>query len=162
MKNKGERTIEDWACGFLGRREHTRKELFLKLRKRGFAAGDIDFTLKKLEEAGLQDDSRFARRWLEQALEKKTLGRSRLVAELMKRGVEAGLARDVVEDEYPRDEEAGRLYQTALNQVRKKGLRRIEEALSRVGPFLARKGFHEEEIYKTLRRVMEQDQSLED
>ncbi len=54
------RPAKDVALALLARREHSRSELSLKLRQRGYAKDDIDAALNELVERGYQDDSRAA------------------------------------------------------------------------------------------------------
>ncbi len=48
------------ALGLLVRREHSRKELALKLRGRGIEAAEADAAVQRMVGAGWQDDGRFA------------------------------------------------------------------------------------------------------
>ena len=48
------------ALGLLVRREHSRKELTLKLQARGIEAADAAAAVEKMTQAGWQDDVRFA------------------------------------------------------------------------------------------------------
>ncbi len=50
----------DSAVRLLTRRDHTRRELDLKLRQRGFAARDIASALARIDELGYLDDTRTA------------------------------------------------------------------------------------------------------
>jgi regulatory protein len=54
------RTPLQRAVGLLSRREHSRLELRRKLVQRGEDAEAVDLALDRLEESGLQDETRFA------------------------------------------------------------------------------------------------------
>ena len=64
--------IYNKALDLLSRREHSRKELYLKLTKRFESKEDINLNLDRLEEKNLLSDSRFAEEYV-QARRKKAL-----------------------------------------------------------------------------------------
>ena len=78
--------IYNKALDLLSRREHSRKELFLKLINRFESQEEINLTLNKLEGKNLLSDSRFAEEYV-QARRKKGFGPIKISAELEKRGV---------------------------------------------------------------------------
>ena len=82
--------IYNKALDLLSRREHSRKELYLKLTKRFESKEDINLTLDKLEEKNLLSDSRFAEEYV-QARRKKGFGPIKISTELEKRGVNESL-----------------------------------------------------------------------
>ena len=82
--------IYNKALDLLSRREHSRKELYLKLTKRFESKEDINFNLDRLEEKNLLSDSRFAEEYV-QARRKKGFGPIKISAELEKRGVNESL-----------------------------------------------------------------------
>ena len=149
------------ALKLLGRRDHSRQELLQKLVKRGYREEEVLPVLTSLEEKGYLDDSRFALRWLEYFRENKPMGRERLAAELARRGVEVGLARELVDREYPRSEEASLLYQLALQLVRKNPQEDLKAAMARVGPALARRGFGGEDIAAALEKAVAEAKNRE-
>lgn len=55
-----EQTPVQRALGLLVRREHSRKELTLKLTARGIEREDAEAAVEKLAQAGWQDEARFA------------------------------------------------------------------------------------------------------
>ncbi len=154
MKSKSQPSIMSYALKLLGRREQTAGELILKLKRRGFGDEEIAAVMEKLQETGLQDDTRFARKWLAYCRENKPMGRVRLVGELVRRGVDASFAKELVGREYPREEESALLYGLALSQVHKKDPQGFAEALAKTGPFLARRGFAGEDIAAALRQAV--------
>ena len=82
--------IYNKALDLLSRREHSRKELFLKLINRFESQEEINLTLDKLEGKNLLSDSRFAEEYV-QARRKKGFGPIKISAELEKRGVNESL-----------------------------------------------------------------------
>lgn len=76
------------AVKLLARREHSRAELALKLRKRGFSDTTVEAVLDECETQGWLDDRRFADIYARQRME-GLYGPVRIMAELQQRGVEA-------------------------------------------------------------------------
>ena len=78
--------IYNKALDLLSRREHSRKELYLKLMKRFESKDDINLSLNRLEENNLLSDLRFAEEYV-QARRRKGFGPIKITVELEKRGV---------------------------------------------------------------------------
>ena len=80
----------DISLGLLARREHSVKELRIKLAARGHDGGVIERTLKDLAERDLLSDARFAKAFLRSRRERGQ-GPLKVRAQLMERGVRAEL-----------------------------------------------------------------------
>ena len=80
----------DTSLGLLARREHSVKELRIKLATRGHDSGIIEGTLKDLVERDLLSDERFTKAFLRSRLERGQ-GPLKIRAQLMERGVKAEL-----------------------------------------------------------------------
>ncbi|MGI9289629.1 MAG: regulatory protein RecX [Pseudomonadales bacterium] len=74
------------AMDFLARREHSRQELALKLRRREHPQHSIGKVLDELREDGLQSDTRFAESYLRSRVAKGD-GPVKIEAALKQRGV---------------------------------------------------------------------------
>ena len=59
-KSASKRSAYDKALGLLARREHSRKELKLKLRQGGYETGESTEAIDRLGKQHYQDDERFA------------------------------------------------------------------------------------------------------
>ena len=86
------------ASAYLYRAEHSRFQLELKLKKKGFLAFEINPALDYLVRIGLLDDERFARAWLNTRAISKKEGRNRLASELTIRGVSFKIVKDVLDE----------------------------------------------------------------
>jgi len=84
------------ALALLARSEHSRFLLRQKLLQRDFDPATIASTLDELETAGALSDERYAESWVRSRLRGHPEGRSRLVAGLRSRGIDASLAEDAV------------------------------------------------------------------
>jgi regulatory protein len=86
------------ACDFLARREHSRKELALKLARRCSDEALIEDLLDTLSREGLQSDERFAESFVHHSLSKGQ-GPNKINQELRQRGVEPFLIEEYLESE---------------------------------------------------------------
>ena len=83
------------AMDFLARREHSRLELYQKLKQRQFEPDVINSELSKLLDEGLQSDERFAEAFLRSRIDKGK-GPNIILSELSQRGVDELLASNVI------------------------------------------------------------------
>ena len=83
------------AMDFLARREHSRLELYQKLKQRQFEPDVINSELNKLLDEGLQSDERFAEAFLRSRIDKGK-GPNIILSELSQRGVDELLASNVI------------------------------------------------------------------
>jgi len=123
--------LEESALRILSFREHSERELFNKLRQRGFEAEKIMKLIHRLKDTGVLDDRRFAvayARWRR----KKLYGDRKIYSELLNKGVDRDIideAMEVVSAEMGEKE-------AAMTLARKKGSK--GEKLFR---FLLQRGF---------------------
>src|SRR3954469_9595192 len=82
-----ERDAFEAALAALDRKERTAHELALWLKRRDFDLEEIEATLRRLFEAGVLDDERFARRFAEDKWELSGWGAERIREALLARGV---------------------------------------------------------------------------
>ena len=78
------------SLDLLSRREHSRKELYIKLTKRFDFKDEINLTLDQLEENNLLCDSRFTEEYVH-SRRRKGFGPVKISMELEKRGVKDSL-----------------------------------------------------------------------
>ncbi len=84
---KSDCAIREIALGLLARREHSRRELVLKLRKRGCPEETLQEVIDKLTEEGMQSDPRFAEAFVRNRVDRGT-GPLRIKAEMLTRGLD--------------------------------------------------------------------------
>ena len=125
------------AIRLLARRDHSRKELRIKLRVRGHASTAIDNALDSLAASDLQSDRRFAEGYVRSALNRGQ-GECKIRAGLAERGIGAQLAAEFLAID---DEEWQRLATAAL--VKRFGEAPAEDVAARCRRlrFLAGRGF---------------------
>jgi regulatory protein len=100
-----ERSVYQTALDLLSRRDHFRRELEDKLRRRDLPDDEIAAAIARCEALGLIDDERVARRFVEVRAGSRGWGPRRLAAELQQRGLSredaegiAALPPDLAED----------------------------------------------------------------
>jgi regulatory protein len=86
------------ALAMLGRRPLTAAEVRRRLLDLGHASGAVEATLERLAAAGYVDDRRLATHFLAVRAERGGRGPRRLVAELVRRGVPAEVAEQVLRE----------------------------------------------------------------
>ena len=82
-----ERTVYQTALDLLSRRDHFRRELEDKLRRRGLPEDEIHAAIKRCEALGLIDDERVGTRFVEVRAASRGWGPRRLAGELQQRGM---------------------------------------------------------------------------
>ncbi|HXM17728.1 MAG TPA: regulatory protein RecX [Candidatus Tumulicola sp.] len=117
-----------------------------KLRDRGFEPGGIQNAVDECERQRYLDDRTYAQLFVKSLLDRKAVGRMRLLHDLLRHGIDGDLAREVL-DEFP-DEDDSRI-ERALAKLE---TLRPEDGYEQLGRRLERLGFTAPEIAKALRR----------
>ena len=128
--------IYNKALDLLSRREHSRKELFLKLINRFESQEEINLTLDKLEGKNLLSDSRFAEEYV-QARRKKGFGPIKISAELEKRGVYETL----ISKEIDKFDDWEKIAELSFKKKFPNGVSKDFRKLQKQKNFLSNKGF---------------------
>ena len=128
--------IYNKALDLLSRREHSRKELYLKLISRFESKEEINLILNKLEKNKLLSDSRFTEEYV-QARRRKGFGPIKISAELEKRGISDSLisAQINIYDDW------GDLAQLTFQKRFPEGISKDFKELQKQKNFLSNKGF---------------------
>jgi regulatory protein len=140
----------DTALKLLARRDHFRAELREKLCRKDFERAEIETALERLDELGLLDDEALAVRFVEFRSVDRGWGPRRLVAELRRRGVDAGLADRVAVID---DETHDRALATAVRRVErraKQGWWRLPERRARLVQSLVGRGFSTDTAHRAI------------
>ena len=118
-----------------------------RLRRAGIPAEELELTLGQLRRPGLVDDRAFAAYWVEQRRTFRPRGARLLQAELRAHGVGAELAADAA---VSADDDA---YRAAFKKARLLATLDERTFRSRLGQFLARRGFDWDTIAPTVDRL---------
>jgi regulatory protein len=137
------------ALRLLAAKRLTKAQLTKKLRDRGFAADVAREAVEECERRKYLDDRTFAQLFVSNALERKPVGRMRLLRDLIKQGIESELAREIVAETEAGEDE--RLDQA----IRKLEASRPGERFDRLARRLVNMGFAAPSIARALRRRSE-------
>ena len=98
MDANNDKKALDFAFRCLGNREHSRREVIVKLERKQFEPEVIERTLRKLVELGQLDDRSFAANYIRSRSKKKPSGYYKLKYELLQKGISEETIREVLED----------------------------------------------------------------
>lgn len=122
------------ASELLSRRDHSEKELLIKLRQKGFAEG-AQAAIEKLRNYGYVNDERFAFSYASELQRLKHFGKRRIEQELFKKGIDREIVSEVLDslefDENELCELIIRKYYRNLET--EKGVQKTINALLRAG-----------------------------
>lgn len=144
---------KDKAMWLISYRDHSRRELFDKLKK-DYSEESCETALARLEELGLIDDSRYARRYAADLFNIKHLSERGVRQKLYEKGIDRDLIDEVL-GEFSVDEDEqirsiiDKKYARSLTDD--KGRRRCANALARMGY-----------SYSTIRSVMNEYTEIEE
>jgi regulatory protein len=131
----GEKRAKEKALWLLSNRDHSKRELETKIRKTEDAES-AKKAVERMEELGLVDDEKFAKRYAEQLINIKHLSLRGAKYKLLEKGIDKDLADEILEELSPDPREhieilIERKYKNNLND--EKGRRRTIAALQRMG-----------------------------
>lgn len=156
LRYEGEvQRIVDRAMRMLAFRSRASGELKRGLAQKGERGPEVDAALARLLNAGVLNDETFARQFARGRLGSGAVGRSRVVRELVGRGLARasaeGAVREVVDDEGVNEAEA--VEKAARKKLRSLGGLEPAVRRRRLYGFLARRGFAHDEIARVLRSL---------
>lgn len=134
------------AIRLLSGRRLTKAQLAQKLRDRGYEPASLEEALATCEERRYLDDRTFAQLHVKSVLDRKPVGRMRLLHDLLGKGIDGDLAREVL-DEFTGDEE-----ERIDRALAKLEAMRPYDGYEQLGRRLERQGFTAPEIAKALRK----------
>ena len=147
----GERTLAmGRALDFLGYRARSEKEIWDRLRRYGHGEEAVESVVGRLKELGYLDDEDFARTVAREKA--RRYGPRRVLGELRKSGVDAELARDVVDEEFAGRSELEEARSVAAQRYNRGG---SDAEARRVYGFLVRRGYSAEVCAEVAREYRE-------
>lgn len=146
------------AHRLIDHRMRTRRELAMKLKSRGRTDEVIDQVLDRLEHAGLIDDGRFARLWIDERLRRRPAGLSLLRRELRQKGIDAEVIEAALEESASAsgEGETERACEALRRQSHRYARLDRDAAHRRMVAFLARRGFGQAVIYQVVHRALDE------
>ena len=149
-------SVHQAALDLLTRREHSRRELARKLRRKGHSSEAIEAVLDRLEAAGLVSDERYARLYVRDRLAVNPQGKRRIVRGLLAKGIAPELASTAVEEVYASEDVSDRASAEALARRRLRALADLDPLARRrrLSGYLARRGFDSGTVGEVLSEVL--------
>jgi len=131
----------DYAFSLLSYRERTEHEIKSRLFEKGFSAGTVRSVLDLLRERALIDDRSFAKRWIEDALSARPMGKLRVAHELKKKRVDERIIEDVCANSFEPGTESELARRAAQKKLGTMESYPREVAKRRLFAFLKNRGF---------------------
>lgn len=130
----------------LAKRRLTEAALFAKLEQKGYPEDEIRAAVERCKRERYVDDRLFAQFYVESALERRNVGNRRIMAELVRKGIDPEAARDAVNGD-------GRSERRRAEDAMEKMLRLDpDRSYASVARAMERLGFPTPLIYDPLRR----------
>lgn len=134
IDQSNERRAKEKALRLISYRDHSKKELLDKVRRTS-DEDSAEKAVERMEELGLVDDERFARRYAEQLIGSKHMSERGAVIALSQKGIDRELAEQIIEELSPDAREHIRIIieKKYRNLSDEKTKRRAVAALQRLG-----------------------------
>jgi len=145
--------VKQRALGYLARRAHSERELFLKLKKKNYDEKLIKEVINHLHEISYLNDYNFAVHFIDEKLKKKRWGRNKIKAALFSKGVNGSTIEEAFsefEDEKNDLELATELALKKLDQLKKRKTD-VKKYYQKISSFLISRGID----FETCREVCE-------
>jgi regulatory protein len=137
------------ALAAVERKERTAHEVASLLERRGFVPAEIETAMRRLSEAGVVDDERFARRYSDDKRELSGWGAERIRDALLARGVEGSIV-DAVLAADTHDDQIDRAREIVIRRGRPLDANRDRQ---RALGYLTRRGYDSEIAYEAVRQA---------
>lgn len=151
------RSAKAVAYDLLARRAWSRRDLVLRLRRRGAPEAVAREVVAELETRGYVDDPAYARQWAEARAPR--LGSHRLRQELGRRGISRPLADAAVGAAFGEGEEAALALEAARKRLPALLKRNPRLAPVRLRDFLLRRGYPAEVVSAVVRQICAVEES---
>ena len=150
----------DTALRILTRRDHSRHELALKLKRRDFSKEDIDYAISSCEEFDYINDERTAQVYIRE-LKRKGYGKKRIQLELNKKGLKGARIQGILDETVSKTDELEGAERILIKHIKR--FEREKDRLKRrdkIYRFLNARGFSREVIAENLKRHDQTDALL--
>ena len=123
------------ALSYLASREHSEREVEVKLKNKGYKKEEIETTLKQLKEEGYLSDYRFASLYISSRMRKMPEGRAILLMRLYEKGVSREVANRALDQYFEENSEEAK---EAISRYKEKIIKQKGEDKGTI--FLKKKG----------------------
>lgn len=156
QRAEGRHAVKSYMLKLLSRREHARRELYNKARRKEYTADIINSVLDELEEKGFLNEKRFAEQFARDKSNLNQWGPSKIQAHLRKKGISKMITENAIARAFEPIDIEKRLAE--LVEKKRRRFLREEDAFKRkkkVFDYLQRKGYRPASIYNCLDELME-------
>lgn len=156
QREEGRFAIKSYLLKLLSRRDHARKELLDKARRKDYPKEVIESVLDELQEKGFINDTDFAEKYAADKCTLRKWGPVKIQSHLYKKGIPKSIAYQGIQKAF----EDENLHETFLTLVLKRKRRFLKEEdlfkrKKKVFNYLAQRGFRASNIYKYLDELMQ-------
>ena len=141
----------DYCLKLITIKDRTEKEIRTKLKEKNFDENTIEEEIEFLSNYGYINDKRYAEHFTADAINIKKWGKSRIRAELLRRGVERFVIDDAIEEAFAETED-DRLYTEMEKRYKDADFSNMKER-TRIFNFYLRRGFSPDEIKGAMNRM---------
>ena len=149
----------DYALKIVEFKDRTEKEIREKLKQKGYDENTIEDEVEFLKNYGFINDSRYAERFTNDAINLKKWGKSRIKTELLRKGVNREIVENVIEDAFSEIDE-DRLFLEMQKRFKNSDFSNIKER-ARIFNFFIRRGFTPEEIKGAMNKMCSFDDIID-
>jgi len=142
-----------YALKLLSYRSYSVEELRQRLQRKGFSSDAIDQIIPVMVDYGYLNDEAYARSLIELLIERRGYGSRRLLQELLSRGIDRGLAVELL-GEISDSQEMERALSLARKKIRSFSRANRSKTYRRMASFLMRKGFPTEISRRVLEEIL--------
>ncbi len=146
---------KNYAIRYIQYRPRSEKEVFDKLKMKGFSIDNAEEIIGQLKNDGILDDEKFAKLWAEERALSKNIGRNRIKSELKQKGIDNTIIDEIIENIFSVYEES-LLAEKFLKRKYKQGF--LREDSKKIINALLRRGFS----YKTAEKVLKNFNGFEE
>lgn len=144
-------SIRDYALRLIEFRDRTQKELYDKLKEKGYSENDIDDEIEFLKSYGYINDERFVEHYIHDAINLKKWGKIRIRTELIRKGIDRDIIDDAIQEAFL-DIEDDRVLSQMQIRFKNSDFSNIKER-TRIFNFFMRRGFSAEEIKGAMNKM---------
>ncbi len=144
-------SARDYALKVVGFKDRTEKEIREKLTQKGYDEITIEDETQFLKNYGFINDSRYAERFISDAINLKKWGKARIKTELLRKGIDREIIENTIEDAFSEIDD-DRLLSEMQRRFKNSDFSNIKER-TRIFNFYLRRGFSPNEIKGAMNRI---------
>lgn len=155
QRDEGRHAVKSYMLKLLSRRDHARRELYNKARRKDYSKDVINDVLDELKQKDFIHEEAFAGKFARDKSHLNKWGPSKIKAHLAKKGIAKQVREKAVAETFD-DLDLEERFTKLVKKKRKRFLRE-EDAFKRkkkVFDYLQRKGYYPNTIYRHLNRLM--------